>query len=84
MAILPRNYIKETGWVHSDDTPYPSEIFSLPLNIHLRTSTLQRPSKQLNPSHASLFDLLPTDILMHIEIWVSGLEHRDKFNNVTV
>ena len=37
MTILPCNYNEETGWGHSDATPYPREIFASPLNMHHRT-----------------------------------------------
>ena len=63
MTILPRDSTEETGWGHADDTPYPCELFALPLNMNRHTSTLQRPSKLLMTSHVSLFDLLPTGIL---------------------
>ena len=65
-------------------TPYSPEFFASPLNMHPRTSNLQCLSKQIKPSHASLFYLLPTHILTDIEIWVYGLEHCDKFKHVVL
>ena len=53
-------------------------------DIYCRTSTLHRHMKQLNPTKASLFDILHTVILMDIEIWLSGLKHCDKFNAVAL
>ena len=44
-----------------------------------KTITLHRHTKQLNTTESSLFDIFPKFILTDIEIWVSGLEHRDKF-----
>ena len=82
MTFFPRGSTEETGWGHADSTSYPRELFAPPLNMHCRTRTLQRPSKQLKPSHASLFDLLTTGILADIEIWVSGLEHCSEFKNI--
>ena len=58
-----RNIAKNTRWGHTNQ----------------KTSTLHRHPKQLNLTEASLFDLLSTVILMIIDIWVSGLEHCDKF-----
>ena len=65
-----------------DNNKYPRELFASPLNKHCCTSTLQLHSKRLNPSQVSLFGLLTIDIITDIEIWVSSLEHRDKFKPV--
>ena len=78
----PHNFAKNTGWGRADKNKFPRELFPLPLNTHLRTSTLHCYPKRLKPTEASLFDLFPTVILTDIEIWVSGLEHRDKFKAV--
>ena len=59
-----------------------SKIFSGTLNIHCCTLILQLPIKLLNPSHESLFDLLLTEILADIDIWLSGLEDHNKFKRV--
>ena len=48
----------------------------------LKTSTLHHHWKQLKPTEASLFDILPTEILTDIDIWVSGLKHHDKLKAV--
>ena len=66
----------------ADQNKFPRELFPSPLKTHLRTSTLHCYPKRLKPTEASLFDLFPTVILTDIEIWVSGLEHRDKFKAV--
>ena len=50
--------------------------------MHRFTIILQHPTKQLNPSYASLFNLLPSGILADIDIWLPGLEHCDKFKHV--
>ena len=78
----PSDFTKNTGWVHINNNKYPRELFVWPLNIHRRTSTLQRPSKRLNPLQAYLFDLSPTAILTDIEIWVSVLEYYNKYKHV--
>ena len=75
----PREFTKNTGWGRSDSKKHPPEFFVFPLNTHQLTSNIQHHSKQLNTSQAPLFYLLPTEILTDIEIWVSGLEHCDKF-----
>ena len=83
MKILSPNYIKETGWGHYDQPePTPREIFLSPPNMHHRAIILQRPTKLLNPTHASLFNTLPSDILADIDIFLSILEHHDKFKHV--
>ena len=78
----PRDFTKNTGWGHADNKKYPREFFTSPLNTHHRTINLQYHSKLLKPSQAQLFDLLPTDILIDIEIWVSSLEHSEKFKPI--
>ena len=78
----PRNFAKNAGWGRADHTKGPLELFPLPLNTHRRTSTLNRHMKQPKPTEASLFDLLPIVILVDVEIWVSGLKHRDAFKAV--
>ena len=45
----------------------------------LKTSTLHHHWKQLKPTEASLFDILPTVILEDIYIWVSVLKNCDNF-----
>ena len=77
----PRDFIKNTGWGRANNKKYPCKFFVSPLNTHHHTSTLQRPSKQLNPLQASLFGLLSTAIFTDIEIWVSGLENCDKLKH---
>ena len=62
----PRNLTKNTRWVHTNH----------------KKITLNHFPKRLKPTEASLFDLLPTVILAYIDIWVSGLEHSDKFKAV--
>ena len=79
---MPREFTKNTGWGRSNNKLDPRELFASPLNTNPRTSTLHWHRKQLKPSQASLFDLLPTVILTDIEIWVSGLERRDNFKPV--
>ena len=59
-----RKFVINTRWVHVNHT----------------TSTLHRHPKQLKTTEIFLFGLLPQDILTDIDIWVSGIEHRDKFN----
>ena len=83
MIIWKQDYTKETIWGHTGE-PATSihEIFlSLP-NIRQRTLFLQFPTKQLNPLHASLFDLLPSDTLEDTDICLCSLKHRDKFKHV--
>ena len=80
--IFSHNSTEETGWGHVDNRPHPCEIFTSPLKIHCCTITIQRLSKLLNPLHASLFDLLLTEIFTDIEIWVSVLKHQDKFKHI--
>ena len=60
------NFAKNTRWGHTDHTK----------------STLHHHPKKLNPTEASLFDILPTVILTDIEIWVYGLNHCDKLKAV--
>ena len=62
----PCKFAKNTRWGHTD---------------HMKI-TPQRHPKQLNLTEAYLFDLLPTVILTDIEIWVSGLEHCDRFKAI--
>ena len=81
---MPRDFTKNTGWGRADNNKYPSKLFASPLNTHLRTSSLQLPSKKLNPLQAPLFDLLTTAILKDIEILVSGLKYCEKFNPVVL
>ena len=50
--------------------------------MHCRTLILQRPTKLFNTSYASLFDLLPSDILEDIYILQSGLKHCDRLKHV--
>ena len=46
---------------------------------YYQTSTLNRHMKLLNPTENYLYGLFPQYILTDIDIWISGLEHRDKF-----
>ena len=83
MIIWPRNSTKNTGWGNIEvPRTAPRGIFLSPLNIHCRILLIQRPTKQLNPSHASLFDIIPSDILLDIDIWIYRLKHGDKYNHV--
>ena len=77
----PRDFTKNTGWGCANNKKCPHRFFASPLNTHRRTSTLHRHTERLQPIQASLFDILPTVILTDIEIWVSGLKHRDKFKS---
>ena len=74
----PRDFTKNKGWGHAENKKYRRELFVSPLNNVFCASTFQRHPKQLKPSQASLFDLLPTDILMDTEICISGLKYCDK------
>ena len=58
-----RNFAINTRWGHANH----------------RTSTLHRHTKLLNPSEIYLFHLLPQDILTDIDIWLSRLDHCEKF-----
>ena len=82
MTIWTLRYTEDTGWRHFDNTPYLHELFASPLNIYRSKIILQRPSKWLKPLHTSLYDWLPTVIIMYIEIWLSCLEHCNKFNRI--
>ena len=62
----PHNFAKNKRWI----------------NTNHKTNTLHRHPKKLKPTEAYLFDLFPTLIFTDIEIWVSGLEHRDKFKTI--
>ena len=44
--------------------------------------TLYRHPKKTSPTETYLFDLLPQEILTDIDIWVSGLEYREKFKAI--
>ena len=63
---MPRNFAKNTRWVCANH----------------KIITLHLHPKLLKPEESYLFDLLPTDILVDIDIWLSVLEHRDKFRSV--
>ena len=63
----PHDFTTNTGWGHADNKKYLRKLFVLPLNTHCRTNNLHRHPDQLKPSEASLFDLLPKDILTDIE-----------------
>ena len=83
MTIFPRDSTKDTGWGNTEELrTAPREIFLAFLNMHRRTLLLHRPTKLFKSSHASLFDILPSDILADIGIWISVLKHRDKFKHV--
>ena len=62
----PRNFAITTRWGNTNNNK----------------STLHYHLKRLNPTETSLFNIFPTDILTDIDIWVSGLEHCDKFKSV--
>ena len=82
MTILPRNSIKETGWGNTKEPrTAPREVFLDTINMHRCILLLQLNTKRLNPSHESLFDILPSDILANIDIWLSGLENCNKFKH---
>ena len=57
-----RNFVISTRWGHTNQ----------------KTSTLHRHPKLINPTETYLFHLLPQDTLTDIDMWVSGLEHREK------
>ena len=59
----PHNFAINKRWGHIDN----------------KTSTLHLHPKQLMPTEMFLCDLLTTDILMDIDIWVTNLKHRNKF-----
>ena len=46
----PRDFTKNKVWGRAGNHKYLCEFFAFPLNTHLRTSTLKRPSKQLKTS----------------------------------
>ena len=83
IAIWPRDYTKETVWgnIKEPRTTF-REIFLDTLSMPWITLLLKRPTKILKPLYASLFGLLPSDILADIDIWLSSLKHCDKFKNV--
>ena len=54
------DFTKIKGWGRADNKKYPRELFASTLNTHRFKSNPQCHSNQLNPSQASLFDLLPT------------------------
>ena len=62
----PHNFAKNKRWI----------------NTNHKTNTLHRHPKKLKPTEEYLFDLLSTVTLTDIEIWVSSLEHPDKFKAV--
>ena len=80
----PRDFNKNTGWGRDNNNKYLREFFASLLITHCLTSNLQRHSNQLKPSHSSLFYLLHTYILTDTEVWLSSLEHCDKFNPVVL
>ena len=83
MTIWPRNSTKETVWVNTEESrTVPCEIFSAPIDMHCFTLLLQCPKQLRKTSNASLFDLLPSEFLADIDIWLFGLEHRVKFKHV--
>ena len=82
-TIWPRYYNEETRWRNTKEPiTAPREIFLANLNIFRHTLILQFPTKQLNPLHALSFDLLTSDIIAEIDIWLSVLEHCDKFKHI--
>ena len=60
------NFAINKIWGHSDHT----------------TSTLHLNPRQLNPTETYLYDLLLQDIITDIDIWVYGLENREKIKAV--
>ena len=83
MKFWPHNSTKETRWVHTrEPADALREIFFCHLNMHYRTAIVQHPKKWLKYMHASLFSLLPSNILADIDIWLSDLEHCNKFKHV--
>ena len=83
MKIWPHDSTKETGWGSTKvPEPVPHEIFSSPPNMNCCTLIMQRPEKPLKTTQASLIDLLPTEIIADINIWLSGLKHRDIFKHI--
>ena len=83
MTIWPRGFTEETVWGNTEESrTTPHEIFSNTLNMHRRILLIHRPTKILNPSHESLFDLLPSDIIGDIDIWLSSLKHRNESNHI--
>ena len=82
MKIWPRNSTKETGWGNNEEPGNEShEMFSYPLNMPRFTLLPQRATKQLMPLYASLFDLLPPEITVNTDIWLSGLKHYNIFKH---
>ena len=51
-------------------------------NMNHRTLIVQRPTKQLDPTHAYLFDLLHPGIIAAIDTWLAVLKYGDKFKHV--
>ena len=43
---------------------------------------MKRPIKLINPTYASLFDILSLGILADIDIWLSGLDQHNKFKHI--
>ena len=83
MTIWPHSSTKETGWGHIGETETAlCEILLYTLSMHRRTVIIKCTKKRLRYSHASLFNLLPLDILADIDIWLFGFEHWDKFKHV--
>ena len=78
----PLYFAKNTGWGRANNKKCPSSFFAYTLNTHICKNTLHRHPEKLKPTEASLFDLFPAVILTDIEIWVSVLEHCDKFKAV--
>ena len=67
---------------NEEPEPAPCEIYYFRPNMHRRTHILQHPKKLLKPTHDSLLDPLPPEICADIDIWLSDLEHRNKFKHI--
>ena len=73
---------KTSRWRHCD---IPDEIYYGPLlrpSASRCTLITKRPTKILNPTNASLFGLIPLDILAAIYIWIAVIEYHNKFKHV--
>ena len=84
MTIWKHNSTKETGWGHCEEPePHtPHVMYLLFPNMHLRILIIQSPKKRIKPMHASLFGLLPPDIIADIYIWISRRELHNKFKHI--
>ena len=78
MTIFQTYYTLTTGWVNCKQ---PNEIdygtLFCPSMPDCRKLITKRPTKKLNLTNASLFDLLPTDILADVDTCIYGLNYCD-------